>query len=86
MNREFTVGKLDGLPGGAVCTPFSVEKLSPDPKWPDPLKWQFQQRLGSFWTRRRLWFDPCGAWQEMQSSRTGACSKTNGPRFSAWHE
>ena len=28
--------------------------------------------------------DPCGSWQVVQLSTTGACSHRNGPRFSAW--
>jgi hypothetical protein len=48
IKREFTVGKPDGAPAGATWTPFWVEKLSPDPKWPEPVRWQFQQRFGSF--------------------------------------
>jgi hypothetical protein len=85
MNREFAVGYPLGAPAGATRAPSSVERLSPDPKWPEPVRWQFQHRLGSFCTRSLLWFVPWGSWQDTQSSRTGACSKRNGPRFSAWH-
>jgi hypothetical protein len=60
MNRLFTVGKPVGDPGGATRTPACVERLSPDPKWPDPLLWQFQQRLGIFEVNIDLWLDPCG--------------------------
>src|SRR4051812_34566695 len=28
--------------------------------------------------------DPCGSWQVAQFSRTGACSKSIGPRISVW--
>ena len=28
--------------------------------------------------------EPCGRWQSVQSSRTGACSHRKGPRFSWW--
>ena len=28
--------------------------------------------------------DPCGSWQVVQFSRTGACSKSTGPRISVW--
>jgi hypothetical protein len=38
MNRELTVGYPLGAPVGAAGTPFSVEKLSPDPKCPEPVK------------------------------------------------
>src|SRR5262245_54181912 len=32
----------------------------------------------------RSWLLPCGSWQVVQLSVTGACSHRNGPRFSAW--
>src|SRR5262245_18949056 len=32
----------------------------------------------------RSFEDPCGSWQVAQFSRTGACSKSTGPRISVW--
>src|SRR6476620_5846354 len=36
-------------------------------------------------TSIRSFDDPCGSWQVVQFSRTGACSHSIGPRISAWH-
>ena len=56
------------------------------PKLPAPL-WHSRQTVKT--TGRRSSFalvEPCGLWQVSQpSTRTGACSKTNGPRLSEWH-
>ena len=31
--------------------------MSPDPKWPEPVRWQFQHRFGAFCASIRAWFD-----------------------------
>ena len=48
------------------------------------MTWQRWQRNGSLLTSIRSLFDPCGSWQVVQLSVTGACSHRYGPRFSAW--
>ena len=35
-------------------------------------------------TSMRSLDEPCGSWQVAQFSRTGACSKSTGPRISVW--
>src|SRR5262249_7224539 len=56
------------------------------PNVPAPL-WHSRQSVNT--TGRRSSFelvDPCGRWQASHpSTRTLACSKTNGPRLSTWH-
>src|ERR1700737_2921406 len=46
--------------------------------------WHRWQSIGSFATSIRSLLDPCGSWQVLQASRTGAWSHRNGPRFSVW--
>src|SRR6187397_1024090 len=46
--------------------------------------WQRWQSIGMRTTSMRSFDDPCGSWQVAQFSRTGACSKSVGPRISVW--
>ena len=46
--------------------------------------WQRWQRNGTLATSMRSLLDPCGSWQVVQELLTGACSQSNGPRFSLW--
>src|SRR5688500_17044257 len=47
--------------------------------------WQRWQSIGMRTVSMRSFDDPCGSWQVVQLSRTGACSQSTGPRISAWH-
>src|SRR5205809_8086979 len=46
--------------------------------------WQRWQSIGIRTTSMRSFDEPCGSWQVAQFSRTGACSKSIGPRISVW--
>src|SRR5581483_306689 len=46
--------------------------------------WHCWHSIGTGSTSSVWLLEPCGSWQVRQFSRTGACSNTNGPRFSAW--
>src|SRR5438128_7760446 len=56
------------------------------PKVPAPL-WHSRQSVNTTGRRSNFAFvEPCGVWQKSQpSTRTLACSNTNGPRLSTWH-
>ena len=49
--------------------------------------WHSRQTVKTTGRRSSFAFiEPCGLWQVSQpSTRTGGCSKTNGPRLSMWH-
>ena len=72
----------------ACCaSPIAVGTPLPRvPKLPAPL-WHSRQTVKTTGRRSSLAFmEPCGLWQVSQpSTRTGGCSKTNGPRLSTWH-
>jgi hypothetical protein len=44
--------------------------------------WHRWQSIGIRTTSMRSFDDPCGSWQVVQFSRTGACSNRTGPRIS----
>src|SRR3954454_23016330 len=46
--------------------------------------WQRWQSIGMRTFSIRSFDEPCGSWQVAQFSRTGACSKSIGPRISVW--
>src|SRR3954454_17971762 len=46
--------------------------------------WQRWQSIGMRTLSMRSFDEPCGSWQVTQLSRTGVCSKSIGPRISAW--
>ena len=46
--------------------------------------WQLEHMKPMFSFIRRASVEPCGVWQLVQSSRTGWCSHSIGPRLSAW--
>ena len=45
--------------------------------------WQRWHSMGIRVTSMRSFDEPCGSWQVVQLSRTGACSNNTGPRISA---
>src|SRR4051794_717732 len=46
--------------------------------------WQRWHSIGMRTFSIRSFDEPCGSWQVAQFSRTGACSKSIGPRISVW--
>src|SRR5665811_2369437 len=62
---------------------------TPSLRVPNPVAplWHSKQSVNTTGRRSSFAFiEPCGLWQVSHpSTRTGACSYTNGPRLSMWH-
>src|ERR1035437_8070748 len=66
--------------GNCTLTPLASRPMLPAPLWHSRQSVNTTGRVSI-----RELAEPCGTWQDMQpSARSGACSKTNGPRLSAW--
>jgi hypothetical protein len=70
------------LPPAVFCGPVKPAWL---PRWLVG-SWHCWHRNGGLSLSRLSLIEPCGLWQSAQFSCTGWCVRTNGPRFSMWHE
>src|SRR5208283_5588806 len=81
----FASAELKNVLGGAPRCGIAVSPPNAPPLWSAVAAlWQDEQRKLIRSRARRASFEPCGVWQFMQLSRTGWCSQSIGPRFSAW--